>query len=151
MWNRVAAPDYAIQPGLRVRPYNPTRVMVKHLLPGRTADCRDFDPLSREAVNCRGQRLDHHVHGVSRGVKQGFCVAHEAHMPGPEDEIAALQPRKCPAERQRLADGLGLHVRIARSRDAARGKRELRETRAIQPEAGLAAPEIGHGEEALGY
>ncbi len=43
-----------------------------------------------------------------------------------------------------------LHVAVARAGDAAGGERNLHETRTVEPERGLAAPQIGHAEKALG-
>ncbi len=43
-----------------------------------------------------------------------------------------------------------LHVAVARAGDAAGRERDLHQARAIDAEAGLAAPQIRHADEALG-
>ena len=56
-----------------------------------------------------------------------------------------------PARLVGLPERALLHVAVARAFDAARCQRDLHETRAVEPQARLAAPEIGHAEKSLGH
>jgi len=93
-------------------------------------------------------RLDRDRHMERIGVDQRIRVAHDGDVALPEQEIAAAQvgevARKCNAER-----GL-LHVAVARARYPAGRERDLEQPRAIEPERGLAAPQIGHVQKRFG-
>ena len=67
----------------------------------------------------------------------------------PEDEIAAGElVAACQIER--AAKLGGLHVGVARAAKPGGLARELDEPRAVEPDAGAAAPEIGRAEKGLG-
>ena len=67
-------------------------------------------------------------------------------MAFPEHKIAAARLRDV----DRLAERGFLHVAVARAGDAAGVERNLHEAGAIEPEIGLAAPQIRDPEEAFG-
>src|SRR5262249_59941150 len=64
----------------------------------------------------------------------------------PEHEIAALKTVEADVPAQPAL----LHVAVARARNAARGERNLHEAGTVDAEAGLAAPQVGRAEKALG-
>jgi putative ABC transport system substrate-binding protein len=88
------------------------------------AHARDLAARSVDARNRRFDRFerDRHVEGI--GVNERSFVAHDRHVPVPEQKVAAPQLRVL---RKRAAERLFLHVAVARARDAASVKRDLHE------------------------
>ena len=152
MWNLFAAPDYAIPAGLSGGPYNPARLMVKRLIRHRTADRGDVDdPCAemRSTASASGSISNRHRVGAWREAGSSASRMMPT-WPGQKTRSPRLSAGRPPLERQRLADRLRLHVAVARCGDAAGRERHLHEARAVEAEARLAAPEIGHAEKPLG-
>ena len=72
-------------------------------------------------------------------------VAHDRDVALPEYQIAAPRLRDV----DRRAERVFLHVAVARAGDAAGAERYLHEAGAVEPEIGLAAPQIRDPKEAL--
>ena len=77
-------------------------------------------------------------------------IARDRHVARPEQEIAAPQIAECRVRFDRSAERLLLQVGIARRGNAAGVERDLQQPGAIDPQAGLAAPQLGHAAKALG-
>ena len=107
---------------------------------------RDVAACRRDARERGRDRLDGDAHVKRIGVNEIRAVAHDRDMPLPEDKIAAARLRDV----DRLAERGFLHVAVARAGDAAGVERNLHEAGAIEPEIGLAAPQIRDPEEAFG-
>src|SRR3989304_10620330 len=80
-------------------------------------------------------------------MQEAALAGDKADMALPIDQIAALELREVLAEIDRAAQ-LGLHVAVARTRDARRLQRELHQRRAIETERRAPAPKIGNAEQA---
>lgn len=84
-------------------------------------------------------------------MQQRVRIGHDADMALPEYEVATAQTVEAVVVGERLAELPLLQVGIARRGHARSRQRELDEGRAVETEAGPAAPEIGHVQEALGH
>ena len=84
------------------------------------------------------------------GVQQHEAVGHDADVAFPEHQIAALQIVELLADRHGVADLGLLHVAVARAGVTGRLHGDLNEARAVDPEARLAAPNVGDAGEAFG-
>jgi len=86
----------------------------------------------------------------SIGMKQPRLIIHNGDVALPEHEIAAPQAGGHLRGRERLPDGVLLHVAVARAGYATGGERDLQEARAVDAEIGLATPKVRAAEEPLG-
>ena len=93
-----------------------------------------------------GHGFDCHRHVEGVGVDYAVAAARDGDVAFPEDQVAVLQA----GEAYGFAERGFLHVAVARAGHAASGQRHLDEPRAVQPEAGLAAPEIRCAEKLFG-
>src|SRR5215510_622313 len=100
---------------------------------------------ARDRLRDRLER-DRHVEGI--GMNERCRVAHDRHMALPEYEIAP--PQLGGRDRELLAERLFLHGAVARAGNSARAERDLEEAGTVETKRRLAAPQIGHSQEALG-
>ena len=100
-------------------------------------------PAAPIRANRLGHGLDRHRHVEGVGVDHAVAAARDGDVAFPENQVAALQA----GEACRLAERALLHVAVARAFDAAGRQRDLHQPRAVEAEARLAAPEIGHADE----
>src|SRR5690606_41889176 len=85
---------------------------------------------------------------VRVAVDQIAIVRHDADVPAPEHEVAALEP----GEVTRIDRGpelAFLHVAVARTGDPCRRQRHLYQPRAVEGRALLASPQVGRPEQAF--
>src|SRR6202041_1591560 len=111
---------------------------------------RDFAAGGADARDRLSKRLERHSHVEGVGVNERAGIAHDRHMPFPENEIATTQAQLSLCVGGPRAESALLHVAVARADMAGGGERDLDKTRAIDAERGLAAPQIRHAKKALG-
>ena len=83
------------------------------------------------------------------GVHHQNVIDHDADVPLPEYEVAALQAFETAGDGNTGAKLGLLHVGVAGRRNPGRLQRSLNEPRAIQANARTAAPKVRHANEAL--
>ena len=105
---------------------------------------------ARDAGGGRVQGLDGYFHMMRVGVKQTLAVEHHAHMPLPEDQVAASEPGQI-VDGQLCSERRFLHVSVTRRVQASALQRGLNKARTINSRRALAAPEIWRFEEELCY
>src|SRR3990170_5376181 len=105
-----------------------------HLIAGR------LDALSRLG---EGLDLDRHVEGI--GVQEVLPARHDADMALPEHEVAAAEFGTL-SQIDGTPEFHRLHVGIARRGITRRFNGELHQTRAVEADAGAAAPKVGRTE-----
>ena len=96
-----------------------------------------------------GEGLDLDRHVMRIGVEQVGRARHDADVTLPEHEIAAAELYAFPPV-DRLTQFCRLHVGVARRLMSRRLDCELDEARAVEPDTGAAAPQIGRAEKRLG-
>src|SRR5262249_50216417 len=103
-----------------------------------------------DARNRFARALDHGRHVVGVGVNDRIGVAHDRDMALPENQVTPLELfRFYPLQGSTEPDLL--QIAVARAAGAGGIQRDLHETEAIDPEAGLAAPEVGRTDELFGH
>ena len=81
------------------------------------------------------------------GVDDRLAIACDRDMAFPENQIAAFEFLRV-ARIEFAAEPLLLHVAVARAAGAGGGERNLHQPRTIDPEAALAAPQVGRADKA---
>ena len=105
----------------------------------------------RDAGDGLAERLDGDRHVVAIGVHERCASSRTiADMALPEHQVAAPQVGMPGIPATAVPSACFLHVAVARAGDAAGRQRQLHQAGAVEAEAGLAAPQIGRADEALG-
>ena len=101
--------------------------------------------LRRNPANGGIQIFVGNCHVICVGVQEQVRACNPANMPFPEQEITtSAAVRRGEAGERRL-----LQIAVAGTVGTARAQRDLHKTRAVDPEAGIPAPEIGCSDQRL--
>src|SRR5689334_12269565 len=101
----------------------------------------DFGAAVADARDRLGDRLDGNRHVEGIGVQEAQAVAHDGDVAVPENEVTTSGLRGGEAAQDWRSQRLFLHVAVAWTGNSAGGERDLHQTRAIDAERRLAAPQ----------
>src|SRR5262245_19728336 len=111
---------------------------------------RDLAPSRTNAPDRLRDRFRRYRHVESVGMNERRSIPDDGNVAAPEYQVTAPKLGRVEWRRERLAQRRLLHVAVARAGHAAGGERDLEEARAVEAETGLAAPQVGHSQEAFG-